>query len=83
MKASYIYITESRGRKKTSGEIPTKARVLRQRLRLYLRHGLGVAIEAGNQTAWIYDLLMGLGAEVTLENPAKVKLIPRISPLAR
>ena len=75
MKSSYIYITDSRGRKKTSGEIPTKAGVFRQRLRPYLHGGLAVAIEAGNQTAWIYDLLVDLGAEVTVVNPAKVKLI--------
>ena len=75
MKSSYIYITDSRGRKKTSGEIPTKAGVFRQRLRPYLRAGLGVAIEAGNQTAWIYDLLVDLGVKVTVVNPAKVKLI--------
>jgi len=75
MKSSYIYITDSQGRKKTSGEIPTKAGVFRQRLRPYLRHGLRVAIKAGNQTAWIYDLLVDLGAEVTVVNPAKVKLI--------
>jgi transposase len=75
MKSSYIYITDRRGHKKTSGEIPTKAGVLRQRLRPYLRRGLRVAIEAGNQTAWIYDLLVDLGAEVTVVNPAKVKLI--------
>ena len=61
MKSSYIYITDSMGRKKTSGEIPTKAGVLRQRLRPYLRGGLGVAIEADNQTAWIYDLLVDRG----------------------
>lgn len=75
MKSSYIYITDSGGRKKTSGEIPTKAGVFRQRLRPYLRGGLAVAVEAGNQTAWIYDLLIDIGAEVTVVNPAKVKLI--------
>ena len=75
MKSSYIYITDSRGRKKTSGEVLTKASVFRQRLRPYLRGGLSVAIEAGNQTAWIYDLLIDLGAEVTVVNPSKVKLI--------
>jgi len=75
MKSSYIYITDSKGRKKTSGEIPTKAGVFRQRLRPYLRGGLCIAIEAGNQTAWIYDMLVDLGAEVTVVNPAKVKLI--------
>jgi len=75
MKSSYIYITDSRGQKKTSGEIPTKASVFRQRLRPYLRGGLAVAIEAGNQTAWIYDLLVDIGVKVTDVNPAKVKLI--------
>jgi transposase len=75
MKSSYIYITNSRGQKKTFGEIPTKADVFRQRLRPYLRGGLAVAVEAGNQTAWIYDLLIDLGAEVTVVNPSKVKLI--------
>lgn len=75
MKSSYIYITDSHGRKKTSGEIPTRAGVLRQRLQPYLRGGLAVAIEAGNQTAWVYDMLVELGAEVTVVNPTKVKLI--------
>lgn len=75
MKSSYIYITDKRGRKKTSGEISTKSSILRQRLRPYVRGGLRVAIEAGNQTAWIYDLLVYLGAEVTVVNPAKVKPI--------
>ncbi len=75
MKSSYIYITDRQGRKKTSGEIPTKSGVFRQRLHPYLRGGLAVAIEAGNQTAWIYDLLVDLGAQVTVVNPAKVKLI--------
>jgi hypothetical protein len=32
-----------------------------------------VAIEAGNQTAWVYDLLVALGAKVTVVNPTKVK----------
>jgi transposase len=75
MKSSYIYITDSRGHKKTSGEIPTTASAFRQRLRPYLRQGLSVAIEAGNQTAWIHDLLVDLGTQVTVVNPAKVKLI--------
>jgi transposase len=34
-----------------------------------------VAIEAGNQTAWIVDLLRELGAKVHLVHPLKVKLI--------
>ena len=75
MKSSYIYITDGRGRKKSSGEIPTTASMFRQRLRPYLRGGLCVAIEAGNRTAWIHDLLVDMGAEVTVVNPTKVKAI--------
>jgi transposase len=75
MKSSYLYITDGTGRKLTSGEIPTAADVLRQRLRPYLRGGLHIALEAGNQSAWLYDLLVELGAHVTVVNPTKVKLI--------
>lgn len=75
MKSSYVYITDGRGRKKNSGEIPTTASMFRQRLQPYLRTGLRVAIEAGNQTAWIHDALVDMGAEVTVVNPMKVKLI--------
>jgi len=75
MKSSYLYITDGRGRKKTSGEIPTTYMALRHRLRPFVRGGLKIAIEAGNQTAWIHEALVDLGAEVTVVNPAKVKLI--------
>ena len=75
MKSSYIYITDRHGRKKTSGEIDTTYMSLTKRLRPYLRGGLKIAIEAGNQTAWIYECLVRLGAEVTVVSPAKVKLI--------
>ena len=37
--------------------------------------GLRVAVEAGNQTAWIVDLLRKLGAKVHVVHPLKVKLI--------
>jgi Glycoside hydrolase 97 len=57
MKSSYIYINDSQRYKKSSGEIPTKADVFGQPLRSYQRGGLAAAIKAGNQTAWIYDLL--------------------------
>jgi transposase len=75
MKSSYVYITDSRGRKKSSGEVGTTKAALTQRLRPYLRRGLAVAFEAGNQSAWLHDLLVELGAQVTVVNPAKVKLI--------
>ena len=75
MKSSYIYITDNQGRKKSCGEIRTTAEAFRQRLGPYVQAGLSVAIEAGNQTAWIHDLLVDIGAKVTVVNPAKVKLI--------
>jgi transposase len=34
-----------------------------------------VALEAGNQSAWLHDLLTEFGAEVTVVNPTKLKLI--------
>ena len=75
MKSSYVYIMDGRGRKKISGEIDTTYMALSHRLRPYVRQGLKIAIEAGNQTAWIYDCLVRLGADVVVVNPAKVKLI--------
>ena len=41
----------------------------------YTARGVRVAIEAGNQTAWIVDLLRELGAKVRVVHPLKVKLI--------
>jgi len=55
--------------------LPTTAEDFRRALRRFIPDGLKVAIEAGNQTAWIHDLLVELGAEVTVVNPAKVKMI--------
>ena len=40
-----------------------------------MRGGLAIAIEAGNQTAWVYEALVEMGAQVTVVNPTKVKLI--------
>jgi transposase len=75
LKSSYVYITESDGRKRCSGEVPTEKDALTQRLKPYLRGGLAVALEAGNQSAWIHDLLVELGARVTVVNPTQLKLI--------
>jgi transposase len=75
MKSSYLYITDGTGRKLTSGEMPTAAGALRQRLRPYLRGGLRIALEAGNQSVWLHDLLVEFGAEVVVVNPTKVKPI--------
>jgi ABC-type transporter Mla subunit MlaD len=48
---------------------------LAAQLKPYLRDGPTIPLEAGDQTARIYDLLLSLGAQVTVVNPTKVKLI--------
>ncbi|MFQ5592009.1 MAG: transposase [Phycisphaerae bacterium] len=40
-----------------------------------LEGGRSIATEAGNQTAWVYETLMAMGAKVTPVNPSNVKLI--------
>jgi transposase len=73
--SSYAYVSDGRGRKVWSGPVETSEEELKQRLGLYLRGGLRVAVEAGNQTAWIHDVLVELGARVTVVNPKRVKAI--------
>ncbi|MFQ6099357.1 MAG: transposase [Armatimonadota bacterium] len=75
MKSSYLYITDGQGRIRGKGELPTTAGDFRRALTRFVPEGLKVAIEAGNQTAWIHDLLVDMGAEVIVVNPAKVRLI--------
>lgn len=58
LKSSYLYLTDAEGRKKTGGEVATEKAALTARLRPYLRGGLAVALEAGNQSAWLHDLLI-------------------------
>lgn len=74
-KSSYLYVTTKSGRKVASGEVETTREAFEKRLRRYVREGLTMAIEAGNQTAWIYDVPVAMGAKVTVVNPTKVKLI--------
>jgi transposase len=73
--SSYVYVTDDRGKKLTAGEVATEKAALGRRLRRFVRGGLSIAIEAGNQTAWVYEALIEMGAKVTVVNPAKVKLI--------
>ncbi|HSW46243.1 MAG TPA: transposase [Phycisphaerae bacterium] len=73
--SSYLYVTDGQGRKAAGGEVQTSRQALRQRLGRFVEKGLAVAIEAGNQTAWIHEALVELGARVVVVNPAKVKLI--------
>lgn len=73
--SSYMYVTDGKGKKVAAGEMATDKAAFARRLKRFVRGGLSIAIEAGNQTAWVHDALKELGAEVTVVNPAKVKLI--------
>lgn len=74
-KSSYLYVTTQWGRKLMSGEVATTRAGLESRLKRYVKDGLSVALEAGNQTAWIHEVLVAMGAKVTVVHPTKVKLI--------
>src|SRR5688572_22582581 len=73
--SSYFYVTDEAGKKRDSGFVETTRAGLEKSLRKYMRDGLKIAIEAGNQTAWVYEALVMLGAQVIVVNPNKVKLI--------
>ena len=73
--SSYVYLTDGRGKKLTAGEVATDKVAFERRLKRFVRRGLSIAIEAGNQTAWVHDVLCEMGAEVTVVHPKKVKLI--------
>jgi transposase len=73
--SSYVYVTDGRGKKLTAGEVGTERLAFERRLKRFVRGGLSIAIEAGNQSAWVYEALVALGAKVTVVNPTKVKLI--------
>jgi transposase len=73
--SSYVYVSDGEGKKRWGGFVPTTKLSLKVRLKRFVRGGLAVAIEAGNQTAWVYELLVELGAKVTVVNATKVKLI--------
>jgi len=70
-----MYVTDGKGKKLAAGEVATEKAVFHRRLKRFVRSGLSIAIEAGNQTAWVYEALIEMGAKVTVVNPAKVKLI--------
>lgn len=62
--SSYLYLTNEKGRKLTCGAVETTKAAIERRLKPFVRGGLSVAIEAGNQTAWMYEVLVGMGATV-------------------
>lgn len=73
--SSFIYIADASGKKLLGREVKTEKAELSTALKPFLKDGLKIAIEAGNQTVWIYQFLVKLGAEVTVVNPNKVKAI--------
>ncbi len=75
MVSSYLHVSDHRGNRLVSGPVATESRALRQQLGRFIPDGLKVAIEAGNQTAWLHETLTEMGAEVTVVNPVRVKLI--------
>ncbi len=73
--SSYVYVTNERARKAAAGEVATDREILMRRLTRFIREGRSIAIETENQTAWVYEALVAMGAKVTVVNPTKVKLI--------
>ena len=73
--SSFIYIADVNGTKVMGREVKTEKPELSLALKPLVKDGLKIAIEAGNQTTWIYQFLVKLGAEVTVVNPNKVKAI--------
>ena len=73
--SSYLHVSDEKGKRLVSGPVATKTEALQERLGRFVPDGLKVAIEAGNQTAWLHETLTRMGAEVTVVNPARVKLI--------
>jgi transposase len=68
-------VEDARGRCVKRAVVATTPTGLAEIAERYAGAGLRVAIEAGNQTAWIVDLLRELGAKVHVVHPLKVKLI--------
>jgi len=63
MVSSYLHVSDEKRKRLVSGPVATEKRALRQRLGRFAPEGLKVAIEAGNQTAWLHEALTGMGAE--------------------
>lgn len=74
-KSTHVYIEDAQGRRVKRAVVATTPTGLASAVERYAERGLRVAIEAGNQTAWIVDLLRELGAKVHVVHPLKVKLI--------
>ncbi len=76
-KSSYIYVTDGKGKKVESLEIPTDKDGYRQYFKKWVGKQVKVAVEAGGHSRWIHDTLKKLGISVYVVNPNKVKLIAK------
>jgi len=76
-KSSYVYVTDGKGRKVESQEIPTDKDGYRQYFKQWINKPVKVAVEAGGHSRWIHDTLKKLGISVYIVNPNKVKLIAK------
>ena len=76
-KSSYVYVTDGRGRKVVSQEIPTDKDGYRQYFKRWMNKPVTVAVEAGGHSRWIHDTLKKMGISVYIVNPNKVKLIAK------
>src|SRR5262249_12044671 len=74
-KSTHVCIEDAQGRRVKRTVVATTPGGLGEALERYAERGLRVAVEAGNQTAWIVDLLRELGAKVHVVHPVKVKWI--------
>lgn len=73
--SSYAFVTDEKGRKLWSGPVETTKPAFEWLVTKFLPQGLAIAVEAGNQTSWVYEELRNLGAKVVVVNPNQVKLI--------
>ena len=63
--SSYAFVTDEKGNKLWSGPIATEKVAFEHLVKKFPGGGLSIAIEAGNQTAWVHEELVKLGAEVS------------------
>jgi transposase len=64
-KSTHVYVEDARGRRVKRTVVATTPTELARAVERYAERGLRVVVEAGNQTAWIGDLLRELGRRCT------------------
>jgi len=75
LRSTHVCVEDERGRRVARVMVATEPGALAGVLGRYVARGLRVALEAGNQTGWIYGVLRELGAGVHVVHPLKVKWI--------